>query len=225
MNNLNFLSVKKFLLISALFAYTSSFSQDSKFEIIPYGGYTFSARTNYANAESDLEDGATFGLALDFRIYRENLVEVMYSNFPTTVNTSVYWGRSVGKEHRSTPMSVEYFHVGGVREFSNEKVRPFTLFSLGATRFHATGNTESNFASSSPTTSDIWTFSVALGGGAKIMFSDRIGLRLKARLLMPMYFSGVGIYCGGGCGGGASFGIYYLQLDMTGGLIIGLGEY
>ena len=225
MNKKNLIALKIFLLTTSFFSCFESYAQDSKLEIIPTGGYTFSSRTNYANAQSDLADDVSLGIALDVRLHEEALVEFMYSYMPTTANTTIYWGRSVGTEYRSTPMSVEYYHIGGVREISNEKVRPFTSVSIGATRFHPTGSTKTNFASGSQNLSDTWTFSAALGGGAKIMINQRIGLRLKAGLLMPMYFSGVGIYCGGGCGGGASFGIYYLQLDMSGGLIIGLGDY
>ncbi len=56
------------------------------------------------------------------------------------------------------------------------------------------------------------------------MFSERVGVMLRGRLMMPMYFGGVGIYAGtGGAGVGVSSVVAPLQGDFNGGLIIKLG--
>ena len=216
--------MKRSLLAILFFTSISLIAQDSKIELIPFAGYTFSGKQSYPNADTDMKDATNFGMALDLRIARSNLVELMYNVIPTNVNSTIYWGPTVGTERKETPLNAEYYHIGGVQEFSTENVRPFTVVTLGATRFAPTGETTSNL-DDAVVNADVWAFSAALGGGAKIMFSERIGLRLQARLLLPMYFNGVGIYCSSGCGGGASFGVYFLQLDLTGGLVIGLGEY
>jgi len=58
-----------------------------------------------------------------------------------------------------------------------------------------------------------------------IWFSDRIGIRLQGRLLMPLYFAGAGVYFGsGGSGLSVGAGSTILQGDLTAGLIIGLGD-
>ena len=201
-------------------------AQEAKLEITPSYGYTFSSRNNYAYGELDLEDNYSAGLALDIRVHRDMLVELSYSNYPTEMTAEVYNG-IYGKSRYVTPVSVQYYMIGGMREFSDEKVKPFTSLSLGGALLHPTGNTEgTDFIGNTAEISygDQWAFSAALGGGAKIMFNDRIGLRLQGRLLLPMYFNGVGIYCGGGCGGGASFGVYFVQLELSGGIIIALGQ-
>lgn len=202
-------------------------AQDSKFEIIPGYGYTFNGSGGYSYGEIDVDDNYSMSLALDVRVMENKLIELSYLSNPTDMNAVVYNG-ILGATKYNTPLSVEYYHIGAINEFSNGKARPFAGVSLGGTRFHPTGETTSTEGSALPTYasySDVWAFSATLYGGAKIMFNDRIGLRLMGRLMMPMYFSGVGIYCGGGCGGGASFGVYFLQLDLTGGLIIALGSY
>jgi hypothetical protein len=88
------------------------------------------------------------------------------------------------------------------------------MFSLGASRFDPTEQNE-----------DAWRFAVALGVGIKYFFTDAVGIRLQARMLMPLYFGGVGFGCGIGtggssCGGGAYFGTEILQGDFTGGVVI-----
>ncbi len=111
--------------------------------------------------------------------------------------------------------SVEYFQIGGVGEMpKSEKVIPFGLFSLGATRFaqQNVGQGEINYA-------DVWRFSITAGLGVKILASERFGLRLQARALMPIDFAGVGIFCGmGGCSGGVGGAIQFFQMDFSGGV-------
>jgi len=46
------------------------------------------------------------------------------------------------------------------------------------------------------TPSDTWRFAMTFGGGAKIFFSDKLGIRLQARLMVPVFFSGAGMYVG-----------------------------
>ncbi len=56
------------------------------------------------------------------------------------------------------------------------------------------------------------------------MFSERIGIMLRGRLMMPMAFAGTSLYVGAG-GGGVSLNSWVapLQGDFNGGLIIKLG--
>ena len=56
------------------------------------------------------------------------------------------------------------------------------------------------------------------------MASEKVGIRLQGRLLMPMYFAGVGLPAGTG-GGGVSVNsaIPILQGDLTAGLVLQLG--
>ncbi|MBI2794819.1 MAG: hypothetical protein HYX66_09260 [Ignavibacteria bacterium] len=63
-------------------------------------------------------------------------------------------------------------------------------------------------------------FAVSGLGGAKLFISDRIGLRLQGRLILPIYFGSLAFYCsGGGCGTGVS-GTGTLEGELSGGLFI-----
>jgi hypothetical protein len=71
---------------------------------------------------------------------------------------------------------------------------------------------------------DVWRFAIGIGAGMKVMFTERIGIRLQGRLLMPMYFAGVGFYAGIGTGGASSglslnTGSVIFQGDFQGGLV------
>ena len=89
---------------------------------------------------------------------------------------------------------------------------------MGATWFEGSAQDTDN-------SETVTRFAITLGGGIKIMPSDKIGIRLQGRLLMPMYFAGVGLWAGTG-GGGASVngGIPIIQGDLTAALVIRLGE-
>jgi len=63
------------------------------------------------------------------------------------------------------------------------------------------------------------------GGGGKFYLSDKIGLRLQARMLLPMTFSGGGAWCGtGGCAAGFGAWAVLVQFDFTVGVFIRLGR-
>ena len=56
-------------------------------------------------------------------------------------------------------------------------------------------------------------------GGVKVDLSDKIGLRLQARLLAPLSWAGMGMWCGtGGCSTGVSAGSTFVQFETSGGL-------
>ncbi len=116
-------------------------------------------------------------------------------------------------------MAIQYFQLGGLKEAGHGALRPFGLFSGGVAWFQMKDNN----------VNDEMVFSMALGGGLKVYLSDRIGLRLQGRLLMPLYVHGGGFFVGmgpGGPTGGVSFGSTLLtpQGDFTGALIFRLGH-
>ena len=109
----------------------------------------------------------------------------------------------------SEPVRVEYFQIGAVQALRPGKTVPFTSLTLGWTSAKATerGESESNF-------------SMVIGVGAKIYASERVGLRLQARL--PVTFTSGGLGFGFGTGG-ASAGFYgtgVVQTDLSAGAFL-----
>ena len=147
-----------------------------------------------------------YGVILDITVRPNTKLELSYSRQDTRVEF-----RGVGFESANIDASVEYWQIGGLVEYPRDRVRPFGLFTLGATHFNPK---EAGISS-------VWRFSGTIGGGVKVFLSPNIGLRLQGRLLMPYISGGSSIFCGlpGGCYVTLG-GTVLLQADVTAGLIL-----
>lgn len=169
----------------------------------------------FYEGEIRLQDGMSYGgsLVIPEVKYGTDL-EVNYTRLDSKAKFRSYYNKP-GYEDEEFDLSINYIQIGVLKTFGhNDHVRPFGSFSMGTTIF-------------SPKTdlTDVWRFSVTLGAGAKIYLTERIGIILRARLLMPMYSRVVGFYVGSG-GSGLSLNTYSVvaQGDFTGGLIFKLGK-
>lgn len=206
----------KFIIIGIIFPLIS-FAQ-SGIEIVPFGGYMFGGSVNFYQGELKISDGVDYGVSLIIPIREIVDLEIGYTGMQGEARFQVYPGYPDYNDE-TTGMSTNYFQVGALKALSlnNPKIRPFGSFSVGATLFSLNEYT------------DTWRFSITAGLGAKIMFSDHVGIMLRGRFMMPMTFGGVGGYCGIGSGGsncGLSLNGYAqpLQGDFNAGLIIRLGN-
>jgi hypothetical protein len=139
--------------------------------------------------ELNVYSNPNYGAAISFEVDRGLQAELLWIGQQTTMDLKRYNGLT----EPLFDIGINYFQAGAIYEFkqnSQQKAFPFTSFSLGATLF-------------SPDSSiygDEWRFSITFGGGGKFYLSDKVGLRLQARLLLPLNFSSVGMWCGsGGC--------------------------
>ncbi len=202
----------KKLLLALIFIPTFLFSQGV--EIVPSVGYMFGGNIKYAQGKLNVNDGMSYGVSLLVPVQSLVDVELNYTRMDSKARFRSYTGYIGYPDYDINSLSTNYFQVGGISKFysQNTKVTPFGSLSLGATWF------------SSPDVEDVWRFSATVGLGAKIMVSDRIGIMLRGRLMMPMSFGGAGFYFGSG-GSGLSLNSYVapLQLDLNAGLIIKLG--
>lgn len=203
----------KLLTLIALFP-TLLFSQG--IEIVPFAGYMFGGSIKYTQGKLDVKDGMNYGVSVLIPVQSLIDVEINYTRMDSRATFRSYSGYPLYPDQDINNLATNYFQVGGISKFysANTKVSPFGSFSLGATWF-----------SSPDLTDDAWRFSITLGLGVKMMVSDRIGIMLRGRLMMPMSFAGVGFYAGSG-GSGLSMNSYVapLQGDFSGGLIIKLGD-
>jgi len=205
--------IKRILLfLAALLCYTSII-QGQSFEITPYASYTFGGTTPTRYGELKVRESDAYGGAFDV---------LLPSNFAIQLG---YWRQATMAEHRSyafpqynenAMLTMDWYQIGGYKVVPvNEKVSPFGGITLGATNFILESENQINE----------WSFAVTLQGGVKFYLNDRLGLRLHARLLMPLQWSGFGFYAGsGGAGAGVNAGTYFVQGDVGGGLIIRLGN-
>ncbi len=196
---------------------TVAVAQQRKIELSPFAGYQWSTKTYTSGGYLSTKDGANFGGAIDITVQRDLQLELLYIYMDTQtrlVSQSIAYPSS-----EYADLGIHYMQIGYVKGFKKGNIEPFGAFTLGAVLF-----TPGDFVLESGkrvTPSDTWRFAITLGGGAKIFFSDKLGIRLQARLMMPIYFAGVGIYGGtGGAGFAVSGGIPVLMGDFTAGLII-----
>jgi len=207
----NILKVNLLLIILLIFISSKTFAQA---EIFGFGGYMTYSSVAVSEGTLSFDDGPNYGFGLDVGINRGLLVELNY----THNQTSARLRRFNGIEEPLFDMNTHYFQIGAQYEFrktSKQKAVPYTLLTLGATLFDA----------KDASLSDVWRFSVAFGGGGKIYLGEKVGLRLQARLLMPLTFAGGGLWCGpGGCSVGVGSWASLVQFDFTGGIFVRLGK-
>ncbi len=192
----------------------------SQVEVVPFAGYMFGGGIQFREGKLKIEDGANYGVSLiipDVK-YATDL-EISYTRLDSKATFTAYPAYPLYDDD-AVDISTNYFQVGILKAFSeSDKVIPFGSVSLGAAVF-------------SPKTADYnstWRFSMTLGLGAKFMFTDRVGIMVRGRLLLPMNFGGINGYYGigtGGSGGGLSVNSYaaIVQGDFTGGLVLKIGQ-
>lgn len=213
--------MKKILFLMAAGLMLLSTSQAQKAEIGGFYGIAFNSKIRTYYGEYKIDDRANYGGQLDIALAPETFVELLYNRTDTRVQYRDRFGAS-----NPFDLSIEYYHVGGLQELDmgSDKLVPFGVFTLGATRFNIKDPVEFDDGNTSQTISgDTFAFSIALAGGAKINLAERIGIRLQARLGMPMLFNGVYLGVGtGGASGGLSFHVPTVTFDLSAGIFLRL---
>ena len=211
---------KTLLLVAAgLMLITTTHAQ--KAEIGGFYGIAFNSKIRTYYGEYKIDDKANYGGQLSIAMSSDMFVELMYNRTDTRVQYRDRFGSS-----QPFDLSIEYYHVGGLQQvdIGSDKIAPFGNFTLGVTRFDIKDPVEFDDGNTSQTISgDTYAFSIALAGGAKIFLAERIGIRLQARLGMPMLFNGLYLGVGtGGASGGLSFHVPTVMFDLSAGIFLRL---
>jgi len=195
--------------LAALFIGSSAFAQ---FEITPQAGYQIGSKYSYNGGYFKLTDGAQYGLTLNFDINPVGgQVEIMYAYQGADLRVQDYFIPELSNETFITNMTAHHVQFGFIQNFNeDEAFRPFIGMSAGFTIFDPS---DSLYESRTK-------FSFGLTGGIKYFFTDRLGMRIQAQLLMPIEWGGVYYTNGGGV---ITTGGTLVQLNFTGGLIFRLG--
>lgn len=191
----------------------------SQVEIAPFAGYMFGGGVNYYQGELKINDNMNYGASLIVPdIQWGTDLEINYTRMDSKAR---FRANPAYPDFEDTEfnVSVNYIQVGALKKFNEgEAFTPFGSFSLGAAIFSPKNDI-----------SDVWRFAITLGLGGKYMISDRVGIMLRGRLMLPMIFGGVGGYVGigtGGTSGGLTLNSYatIVQGDFNGGLVFVLGK-
>ncbi len=214
--------IKLVILLSVtllLISNSNMFAQ--KFEITPFYGYQFNGKVVGYQGDLNIRDAGSYGAMIDVTVRPGMQVELFYSRSDTRADFVEFRGPT----YKLTDVSVNYLQIGFLRTV--KKMNNITLYgigSLGATLFSPSGNSY-NETPINYSFEDWWLFSVTAGGGAKIMFSERVGLRFEGRLMMPITWAGGGFMVGtGGSGFYLGGGSAIIQASLSAGLIIALGK-
>jgi len=183
-------------------------------EIVPFAGYMFGGSVKYYEGKLNFDNGMNYGASILIPVETILDVEINYTRMESKGTFTPYAGFP-GYSRQESDIATNYIQIGGIKKLlpPGSKAQPFGSFSLGATWFTA------------DTYSDVWRFSVTAGLGVKVMVSDKVGIMLRGRLMMPMTFGGASFYLGtGGSGAALNAWIAPFQGDFNGGLIFKFGE-
>lgn len=207
-------------LLACVFIILSLSGMAQEIQLTGSYGYRFGGSVDvYYNGrygEVKFEDSESFSLDLTYKIREDFGVSAQWWGQNTSLD---YFGYSESELEGLGDIMISYILVGPVYEKRVNNVTPFGNIGVGAAIFDPS---RAEFATES-------RFAVGLNGGVKIDLSHRLGLQLRGGILMPMQFGGGGLFCGIGTGGsgcsvnvGASTTI--LQGDISGGVILRLGD-
>ena len=202
---------KYILLFSILFAFQSLRAQ--RIEITPMFGFSFNGSADAYRGKLDMKNDISYGGQLSFGLSTGNVLQLSYQRNEADLIFRPYRGVNLPSERFQ--MGAEHYQLGFVRELNSGATVPFGLVSLGTTRyFEKSGELR-----------DYWSFSGVLGGGLKRYFSERVGLKLQASLILPMELSRAGFFCGPyGCGSNASFYVPIVHFELAAGIIFQLTQ-
>ena len=153
-------------------------------ELSPFIGYETGSTVYTSLGYLYIGGGMDFGGNLDFSMGKNRYAEISYSHMMTELNVD-----DGSNERYLFDLGVNYYSIGILQETKPfSKLSPYGLFSIGWVNYN-------------PQTDDYSgenKMHVSLAGGVKIKATDRIGLRLQARLLMPVFYAGTNFSSGTG---------------------------
>ncbi len=184
---------------------------ESRFEISPFVGFRFEGEfdtgrfDDFFNPFEDLNvaSGGSYGIVVDIAINRRFMFELIASHQETEVELE---GFLFEPDETLFEADLDYFHAGFLYRWTPGQVQPFIGASVGLTRLDPKNIDESSF--------DRPSFS--LGGGAKLMFTNHIGVRFEGRVFWTFIDDDVAGICDCGYGDDS---VFLVQPELRGGLV------
>ena len=215
-------TMKKLLVIALVLITTQNLF--AQVEIGAFGGWLWTGSIPAWRQDIKVSDKTNYGITAGVRVKEEMIVEFEWNHTENSATFREYDFNGIPSGDLITvPLTLNYYLLGfNYLATFNEPVVPYGLVNLGMLNIQS--DAFGTYSSDSHN-----YFTAGLGGGLRYYLSDRIGIRLQARLLLPMTFGGVGFGCGigtggSGCGAGVSTYTNIIQGDFTGGIILKLGN-
>jgi opacity protein-like surface antigen len=202
--------------LAAGFAAGPAAAQKPPNELIPLVGYQWGGTLNYTSGDVHANAAMNYGGILSVPVKPGYSLELSY----TYQSTDLIARPNVGKTFKLLDLGTHYMQLSGRRDLAppGQKTTPFVLGGLGATVFSPSSSSFGTFNTQ-------WLFSLNAGAGVNVAMNEKVGLRLQARLLLPINWVSGGVYFGSG-GGGATIsgGSAICQGDATLGIVLKLGK-
>jgi len=194
------------LLLFLIFALAPTTADAREFEITPFIGYQFGGdvTTFYQGQYHDVsvDSSENYGVVLSLGLSEVAQLELLYNTQDTHADANRF--------EDSLGLNIDYWQLSMLWSFDPDaQINPYVVFGLGGTWLRPDG-----FSSLSK-------FSGNIGGGAKIFFSDNIGVRLEGRFYAT-YINSTTSYCDPLWCYGYPNSLY--QFDVSAGLIIRFGD-
>jgi len=175
-------------------------------EITPFAGWETGGKVYTNLGYLRVSEGMNFGGAISFGLDEDAQIEFTYNHMNSEL--SLDDGEYI---INSTPVNVDYYMLGALKAVRlGERWLPFASGALGLVHY---GTPEEKYGSES-------LFAINVSGGLKILITERIGIRMQARLLMPLYATGAYFADSGGTGYGITSTCFMVQGDFTGGIYL-----
>jgi hypothetical protein len=177
------------------------------FEVVPFGGYRFGGGFNelVTGEEVDVDGAVAVGGIVNIP-FRDLQIEALFTRQQARFTLPV----TVDPAGTRWKITVDHYQLGGLRELSYGRARPFLTGTLGLTRYESDGDNEIRF-------------SLAGGGGVKLYPTRHLGLRLDGRLYLTFVdVDGDSLFCSSTLGVciGSIDAVVVWQAEFTAGLII-----
>jgi opacity protein-like surface antigen len=151
----------------------------------------------------DIEDSSMWGIQLDIPVQPDAQFVLLYNRQESeiTVREGGFQKTTIGD------VVTEYWHVGGLGGVPQGRVFPYSMVTIGGTRYSSLNGV-----------GDQWKFSLIFGLGAKFYVNDRIALKVQGRIPYTFFSGGLGVGVGTGGVGIVAGGSGLIQGDLSAGL-------
>lgn len=174
-------AARAFLALIVL-ASTASRADSVEISITPFGGYRWGGVLTDIprRVDVDLRASGSFGIALDIGIAAGRRLELRFSRQATDFKAT-----GLNIDDRFLDVHVDKLHVGGMKFWDGDEVRPFLVVSAGTTSFRpqsavVKGDTRLSFG---------------FGGGTQLLLNSAASIRVEGRMFSIMTSRGSGVLC------------------------------
>ena len=201
--------LKKIILLGCFIFAITLVSRAQRFELTPFGGYTFADKIPIELGEATIKGGITYGGIFSFDFKKRNTFEIIFSRMDATATA---YSDVPGFIDMTDQVDVNYILAGIKWRFPiNKQALFFAGINLGP----------GIIASKDDKFTTMTKFAIGVDAGIKYSLSEKLGLRFQAFLNTPVTDEGETIWWSSGTGTTAGSTSYFplTQFGLTAGLV------